>query len=229
MNGRRACAAALATLGALAVRAPAAGAATLDGGRRPRGLPGGAVHLDPGRDRRRRARGHGRRSAPARYVEGTGAPGSNALTIAKSLTLKGAGADLVTITPRRATARGSCEAAQDIRNGVGDIVTVVGDTDPAGDGRHLRRHRGRQRRRRRRPASSSSTRRARFYRSRVTNVITSELGRRLQQARRLPRAAVRLRRRAGDRRTPSLRPAPTTRTLTIIAVAHRATTTASAS
>ena len=37
---------------------------------------------------------------PGTYPEGSGAPGTNALTIMKSLTLKGAGADLVRITPR---------------------------------------------------------------------------------------------------------------------------------
>src|SRR3954471_17472029 len=34
------------------------------------------------------------------YAEGTGAPGTNAVTITDSITLKGAGADLVTITPK---------------------------------------------------------------------------------------------------------------------------------
>src|SRR5215203_3971695 len=38
---------------------------------------------------------------PGRYVEGNGAANSNALTVDKTLTLKGAGADLVTISPRR--------------------------------------------------------------------------------------------------------------------------------
>ena len=37
---------------------------------------------------------------PGTYVEGTGQPGSNALTIGKSLMLKGAGADDVHIMPR---------------------------------------------------------------------------------------------------------------------------------
>jgi hypothetical protein len=62
------------------------------------------------------------------YVEGDGSPGSNALTITKSITLKGAGADLVKITPKaNPLVRGSIiEATPDLRNGVGDIVAVVG-------------------------------------------------------------------------------------------------------
>jgi hypothetical protein len=62
------------------------------------------------------------------YSEGTGQPGTNALTITKSLTLKGAGADLVSITPKAdPLVRGSIiESTPDIRNGVGDIVAVVG-------------------------------------------------------------------------------------------------------
>ena len=39
------------------------------------------------------------------YVEGDGAPGTNALTITKNLTLKGAGADFVSISPKARTAR----------------------------------------------------------------------------------------------------------------------------
>jgi hypothetical protein len=62
------------------------------------------------------------------YAEGTGAPGTNAITITKSLTLKGAGADLVSITPKAdpLVRGGIIEAAPDIRNGVGDIVSIVG-------------------------------------------------------------------------------------------------------
>ena len=63
------------------------------------------------------------------YAEGTGAPGTNALTITKSLTLKGAGADLVSISPKaNPLVRGSIieEGTSDIRNGVGDIVAIVG-------------------------------------------------------------------------------------------------------
>jgi hypothetical protein len=62
------------------------------------------------------------------YVEGDGSPGSNALTITRSITLKGAGADLVKITPKaNPLVRGRIlEDDPDIRNGVGDIVAVVG-------------------------------------------------------------------------------------------------------
>ena len=62
------------------------------------------------------------------YAEGTGAKGTNALTITHSITLKGAGADLVSITPKAAPLVGGriLEDAPDIRNGVGDIIAVVG-------------------------------------------------------------------------------------------------------
>ncbi len=63
------------------------------------------------------------------YAEGTGAPGTNAVTITKNLTLKGAGADLVSISPKaNPLVRGSIieEGITDIRNGVGDIVAIVG-------------------------------------------------------------------------------------------------------
>jgi hypothetical protein len=67
---------------------------------------------------------------PGRYVEGNGAPGTNALTITKSLTIKGAGADVVVIQPRRSTPTGGqiAEGRMDIRNGVGDIVSIQGGT-----------------------------------------------------------------------------------------------------
>ncbi len=65
---------------------------------------------------------------PGRYAEGIGAAGTSALTIRKSLTVRGAGADLVTITPTRRDANPGAiiEAAPDLRNGVGDVVAVVG-------------------------------------------------------------------------------------------------------
>lgn len=70
---------------------------------------------------------------PGTYVEGIGSPGSNALTISnKSLTIRGAGADLVVIQPKRSTATGGTIAdtntspALNIRNGVGDIVSIIG-------------------------------------------------------------------------------------------------------
>jgi hypothetical protein len=65
---------------------------------------------------------------PGRYVEGDGSPGTNAVTITKSLNIKGAGADLVTISPKADPLVGGriLEAAPDLRNGVGDILAVVG-------------------------------------------------------------------------------------------------------
>ncbi|MGB7686303.1 MAG: hypothetical protein WBL45_11040 [Solirubrobacterales bacterium] len=67
---------------------------------------------------------------PGRYVEGSGAPGTNALTIAKDLNIRGAGADVVAIQPRRSTPTGGqiAEGRMDIRNGVGDIVSIQGGT-----------------------------------------------------------------------------------------------------
>jgi hypothetical protein len=65
---------------------------------------------------------------PGIYVEGSGSTGTNALTITKSLTLKGAGADLVAIEPKRSTPTGGqiAESKMDIRNGRGDIISAVG-------------------------------------------------------------------------------------------------------
>jgi hypothetical protein len=70
---------------------------------------------------------------PGTYVEGSGALSSNALTIAhKSIDIRGAGADLVGIRPKRSTPTGGTIAdtnaspALNIRNGVGDIISVVG-------------------------------------------------------------------------------------------------------
>ena len=65
---------------------------------------------------------------PGKYIEGDGSPGTNAVTITKSLTIKGAGADLVSISPKAWPLVGGriLESAPDIRNGVGDIVAIVG-------------------------------------------------------------------------------------------------------
>jgi hypothetical protein len=65
---------------------------------------------------------------PGSYVEGSGARGSSALTIAKSINLTGAGADQVTIEPRNDPASGGqiAEDSPDIRDGRGDVVAVVG-------------------------------------------------------------------------------------------------------
>jgi len=65
---------------------------------------------------------------PGTYVEGSGLPGTNALTIRRSLTIRGAGADLVTIEPRRSTPSGGQIAASRpvLRNRVGNIVSIAG-------------------------------------------------------------------------------------------------------
>src|SRR5829696_3733394 len=65
---------------------------------------------------------------PGSYVEGNGAANSNGLTVDKSLTLKGAGADLVSISPRRYDGNDGviAEDPQDIRYPRGNIVTAVG-------------------------------------------------------------------------------------------------------
>ncbi|MFN8113966.1 MAG: Ig-like domain-containing protein [Solirubrobacterales bacterium] len=67
------------------------------------------------------------------YVEGSGGVGSNALTISnKSIDIRGAGADLVAIQPKRSTptsgqiADTNTSPALNIRNGVGDIVSIIG-------------------------------------------------------------------------------------------------------
>lgn len=66
---------------------------------------------------------------PGNYIEGNGAVGSNALTItSKSINLRGAGADLVAIQPKRTTATSGqiADAGLDIRNGIGDIISIIG-------------------------------------------------------------------------------------------------------
>lgn len=65
---------------------------------------------------------------PGTYAEGPGTPGTNGVTITKSLQIKGAGADLVTIEPRANTQAGGQIAANspDLRDPVGNIITVYG-------------------------------------------------------------------------------------------------------
>jgi hypothetical protein len=65
---------------------------------------------------------------PGNYEEGSGQIGTNALTISKSITLKGAGAGLVHISPKASSPVGGqiLELSPDIRNGVGDIIAVDG-------------------------------------------------------------------------------------------------------
>ena len=65
---------------------------------------------------------------PGAYAEGSGAVNSSALTISKDITIKGAGADLVSITPV-SSGPGSGRILGDtpnLRNGLGDVVAVVG-------------------------------------------------------------------------------------------------------
>ena len=90
--------------------------------------PAAALHVGTGRGRRGGAGRHGRH-LPGRLCRGPGTPGTNALTITKTLTLKGAGADLVTITPKASSVAGGSilePGTSDLRNGLGDIIAIVG-------------------------------------------------------------------------------------------------------
>src|SRR6202012_4487013 len=60
------------------------------------------------------------------FVEGKGKPGTNALTIDKNLTIKGAGVDQTIVEPS-AKRGGILAAAQpSLRSGTGDILAAVG-------------------------------------------------------------------------------------------------------
>ena len=63
---------------------------------------------------------------PGSYVEGSGAQGTNALTIAKSIDLRGAGADLVSIKANPAGGGRIAAASPVIRDGVGNLLGVIG-------------------------------------------------------------------------------------------------------
>lgn len=65
---------------------------------------------------------------PGSYAEGSGGVGTNALTITKNLTIMGAGADLVTISPKASSPAGGniMKAVPDLRSGLGNIVAIVG-------------------------------------------------------------------------------------------------------
>jgi hypothetical protein len=70
---------------------------------------------------------------PGHYVEGGGGVGSNALVIVSNVNIRGAGADLVTISPRRTTSAASQiaeTASPSLRNAIGAIVMINGDYIP---------------------------------------------------------------------------------------------------
>ena len=63
---------------------------------------------------------------PGTYAEGAGTPGTSVLTIRKDLTLRGAGADQVTIEPRSVGEKRIAADSPDLRDGLGVIVAVIG-------------------------------------------------------------------------------------------------------
>ena len=63
---------------------------------------------------------------PGTYAEGPGTPGTSVLTIHKDLTLRGAGADQVTIEPRSVGEKRIAADNPDLRDGLGVIVAVIG-------------------------------------------------------------------------------------------------------
>ena len=66
------------------------------------------------------------RSAQGRTSKARARPAATRSRSTKSLTLKGAGANLVRVTPNLAAGGRIIEAAPDIRNGVGDVLAVNG-------------------------------------------------------------------------------------------------------
>jgi hypothetical protein len=63
------------------------------------------------------------------YVEGPGSAGSNGLQITKSVTIRGTGADRVTIEPNGGSDHRIAETSPDLRSGKGDIILAKGDKD----------------------------------------------------------------------------------------------------
>src|SRR5262249_50217314 len=64
------------------------------------------------------------------FVEGKGKPGSNALTIDKNLTIKGAGADRTIVEPNPKKGGILAAAQPSLRGGTGDILAAVGTPEP---------------------------------------------------------------------------------------------------
>src|SRR4051794_28076336 len=60
------------------------------------------------------------------YDEGSGQPGSSALTITKPLQVHGVGADLVTVRPRGGSDGRIAGESSDLRDGLGDVIAVLG-------------------------------------------------------------------------------------------------------
>ena len=136
---------------------------------------------------------------PGTYVEGTGSPGTNALTINKSLTIRGAGSEKVKIQPRRSTPSGGQIAAGSpaLRDTVGNIILIQGGTaspvtvDISGvtvDGNGVYVEGG----------VLYLDAQGSLVRDHVTNTVDLGRQQRLQQPGRLPRLQLRLRRRPGD-------------------------------
>jgi hypothetical protein len=63
------------------------------------------------------------------FVEGKGKPGSNALTVDKSLTIRGAGVDRTVVEPNPNRGGILAAAQPDLRGGAGDILAAVGTPD----------------------------------------------------------------------------------------------------
>jgi hypothetical protein len=112
---------------------------------------------------------------PGSYVEGSGAPGTNTLTITKDLTLKGAGADDVSIKTKRSTPSGGqiATGSPALRDNVGNIATIQGGTSTpitvnisgitfSGNGVYVE------------GGVLFLDAKGSFNRSRITNVVTSE-------------------------------------------------------
>jgi len=131
VTGRRVCAALISALGAFAVAAPVAGAATLTVDDDFRDCPAAGFSTIQNAIF---AAGPGDTIAvcPGEYVEGGGGVGSNGLIIIRDVNIMGAGADLVTIKPRRIRANGGQIAEStnaSIRNAIGAIVMINGDDE----------------------------------------------------------------------------------------------------